>query len=165
MTLFEINDSIRQYLDALYSAVDEDGTIPEGDYNALDTLIAERDTKIENIALYIKELEAEATAIKAEADKLAKRAKTAQAKADRLKNYLSCNLINNGERTFKTTRCALSFRSSEVVEIAENAELDKKYLSVKVTETPDKKAIKEDLKKGKLIPGCELVHKDNIQIK
>lgn len=164
MTLFEINDSIRQYLDDLYSAVDEDGTIPEGDYNALDTLIAERDTKIENIALYIKELEAEATAIKAEADKLSKRAKATQAKADRLKNYLSCNLIANGDRNFSTARCKIGFRSSTVVEVDEDT-IPKMYLTEKITYAADKKAIKAELESGVDIPGATLVKKDNIQIK
>lgn len=165
MTLYEINDSIRATLEAIYNNVDDDGVINAGDMEALEALTIERNTKIENIALYIKELNAEAEAIKAEAAKLTKRAKAAENKAERLKNYLSVNLLSNGERNFTTARCKIGFRSSNAVTITDEAAIPKKYITKKITTAPDKKAIKEALEAGKAIKGATLEAHENIQIK
>lgn len=165
MTLYEINDSIRAALEAIYNNVDDDGVINAGDMEALEALTIERNTKIENIALYIKELNAEAEAIKAEAAKLTKRAKAAENKAERLKNYLSVNLLSNGERNFTTARCKIGFRSSNAVTITDEAAIPKKYITKKITTAPDKKAIKEALEAGKAIKGATLETHENIQIK
>lgn len=165
MTLYEINDSIRATLEALYNSVDDDGVIDDNTAETLDTLMIERDTKIENIALYIKELNAEAEAIKAEAAKLTKRAKAAENKAERLKNYLSVNLLSNGERNFTTARCKIGFRSSNAVTITDEAAIPKKYITKKITTAPDKKAIKEALEAGRTVKGAALEAHENIQIK
>ena len=165
MNLFDINNNIRAFLDKLYSSVDETGEISQGDWEALEGLTEARDTKIENIALYIKEMEAQAEAIKAEADRLTARAKSAQKKADRLKDYLSMNLQREKQMDFETSRCKISFRKSEVVSIPDENYLPKKYLSKNITYTPDKKAIKEQLKAGKAVRGATIITKQNIQIK
>lgn len=167
MTLYEINGAIRETLDALYNSVDEDGCIEGGaeTLEALEALTEAREAKIEAIALYIKELDAETAAVKAEADKLSKRAKSTERKADRLREYLKANLLEAGERSFSTSRCKLSFRQSTVVELTEGVELPEKYTTVKTTVSPDKKAIKVALDAGEAIDGAQLVTKDNLQIK
>lgn len=164
MNLFDINRSIRDFIDNLYLSADEDGVIPEGDLKALEELTEARDTKIENIALYIKELDAEEEALKAEAEKLKVRAQTAQNKARRLREYLTLNLQNNEISKFETSRCKITFRKSEAVDVDENL-IPKKYMNKKVTFSPDKKTIKELLKAGKAVKGATLITKDNIQIK
>lgn len=165
MNLFDINNNIRAFLDQLYSSVDDTGEITQGDWEALEELTEARDTKIENIALYIKEMEAQAEAIKAEADRLTARAKSAQKKADRLRAYLTMNLQRESMDKFETSRCQISFRKSEVVSIPDENYLPKKYLTKKVTYAPDKKAIKEELKAGKAVRGATIITKQNIQIK
>lgn len=164
MNLFDINNNIRAFLDKLYSSVDETGEIAQGDWEALNELTEARDTKIENICLYIKEKQAEADVLKAEAEKLTARAKSAQKKADRLKDYLSMNLQRERQMDFETSRVKISFRRSEVVSIVEDY-LPKKYFAKNVTLTPDKKTIKELLKAGKSIKGATLIERQNIQIK
>lgn len=173
MTLFDIDSKIRQFLDSLYSAADSDGTIDDADFKELEALQAEKNTKVENIALYIKELEIEASALKAEADKLKARAEVATNKADRLRRYLKDSLwADNAERlktskdktVFESTRCKLSFRRSESLVIDESL-LPKKYYAKKITEAPDKTLIKELIKSGKHIKGAELRENQSLQIK
>lgn len=106
MTLYEIDSAIAALADP------ETGDIL--DFEALDKLQMERETKIENIALWYKNLTAEATAIKAEVDSLAERKQAAEAKAERLKKYLDYAL--DGTK-FSTARCQVSFRKTSSLEI------------------------------------------------
>lgn len=127
----------------------------------LDALEMERDAKIENIALWIKDLNAEAAMIKAEEDALAKRRKTEENKAERLKNYLSGFLA--GEK-FKTPKVAISYRASESVELTgEPEDLPPEFLRQKWE--AKKTDIKKALKAGRMVPGAVLVEKQNIQIR
>ena len=157
MTIYEIDQ-------ALLSLIDPD-TGEIGDYDIFCELQMEREAKVENMALWIKNLNAEADAIKAEKDNLADREKAARNKADRLKKYLA--EILQGEK-FSSPKVAISYRKSTAVEIADEAEFisrgPKEYL---IPQPPkiDKKAISEILKAGKEIPGASLVERDNIQIK
>lgn len=164
MNLFDINNNIRAFLDKLYSSVDETGEIAQGDWEALEELTEARDTKIENIALYIKELDAQAEALKAEKEKLEKRQKSTEKKAQRLRDYLRLNMCQANQPSFETSRVKISFRKSEVISIVDDL-LPKKYMAKKVTYAPDKKAIKELLKAGHSIKGATIVEKQNIQIK
>ena len=76
MTLWEIDQGIMACLDA------ETGEII--DPEMLTALSMEREAKLENVACWIKNLRAEAAAIKAEKDALAKREKAAAKKAEDL---------------------------------------------------------------------------------
>lgn len=157
--LFDINEDIRQALEEL--EVDEDGVVVSGDLERISALKLEREEKLEAVALYWKELNVEAEALKKESEVLLERARIALKQADGLKMYLSSNL--NGE-PFKTSRTAITYRKSEAVIIDEEL-LPKEYFVKKITEAPDKKKIKELLKEGKTIKGAELETRSNIQIK
>ena len=132
------------------------------DADALDALMMEREQKIENIALYIKNLTADAAAYKAEKEAFAAREAQAANKAANLKKYLTAAL--NGQK-FSTARCAVSFRRSEKVEIDEESVIPAEYMTETVTIKPDKTAIKAAIKAGQEISGCRLVENQNISIK
>lgn len=162
LTLFEIDEAIRAKLEELYEQVDEDGCLV-GDFSELEQLNAEREAKIEGIALFYKETLAEAEAIKAEADKLAKRAKISQNKADRMKEFLAMSLLRENQEKFSTPRVKVSFRKSEQVIIDDDRILSGDFFKVKAE--PDKTAIKAALKEGLEVKGAHLEEKQNIQIK
>lgn len=156
MNLYEIEEAIMACVDT------ETGEII--DEEQLDKLSMERDEKIENIALWIKNLNAEAAAYKAEKQAFDARQKAAENKAASLKKYLSGYLAGNA---YQSAKVAISFRRSESVQINDIntiAEFDTRY--VKYAEpTADKTAIKKALKEGIMIPGAALVESRNIQIK
>ena len=123
------------------------------------------DTKLENLALYIKNQQAEADMIKAEADKLAERARVKANEAKRCKEYLTGFMTNvYGGKKFESARVKLGWRASEVVEVNGIDALPDEYLKFKDPE-PDKAKIKADLKMGKEIKGCQLVSRQTLQIK
>ena len=164
MTLFEINNEIRSILD--FVAVDEETgeLIGSIDFARINELNLERTTKIENLALFAKELMVEIDAIKEEANTLKERAKVKENKLEDIKSYLSFILRDNCETRFETPRTLLSFRKSEVVEIDES-KLPKKYMKKKIELSPDKVGIRKLLKSGVLVRGASLVEKQNLQIK
>ena len=157
MTLYEINTSITNAIE--HGCDTETGEIISAD--ELDALQIAREEKIENIGLLIKNLNAEAAALKAEKDAFAARQKSAENRVEWLKRYLANNL--NGE-TFKTSRIAMSWRKSDAVEIQSMESVPEAYMKYKDPE-PDKMAIKKALKAGECVPGCVLVEKNNLQIK
>ena len=158
MTIYEINEEILNCIDL------ETGEII--DIDRLNDLQLERDTKIENVACWIKELKAEAEAIKAEKLILAERQKVAENKAESLKKWLAYAL--DGQK-FKTSKCSISYRKSESVEVTEEGlnNLIKEHdelLTYKAPE-PNKTAIKQALKDGLSVQGVQLVQNTSTIIK
>lgn len=153
-SLYEIDQEIMQCLDM------ETGEII--DPERLNALQMERNSKIENVALWIKNLQADANAYKAEKDAFAEREKKALAKIDSLKKWLA--MACDGQK-FNTWRCAVNFRKSEKVEIFDATKIPQELLKATCVVTPDKAAIKEALKAGEIIDGCTLVTCMNPTIK
>ena len=157
MTLFDINKAILEFD---YEIDEETGEILNAE--ALDALQLARDEKIEGVGLWIKNLQAEAEAVKKEKDAMADRQRRLEKKAESLKNYLAYAL--QGER-FSTPRIAISWRKSESVLIPDEALLDARFVNITMIKKPDKKLIKDTLKAGREVPGAELITKQNLQIK
>lgn len=153
MTLYEIDQAIMNCLD------NETGEIIDAEL--LDSLQMERTEKIENVACWIKELKAEAEALKAEKLAFAERQKVAENKAESLKNWLA--YVLNGEK-FKTTRASITFRATDKVEITDIMQLDESFLRYKEPEA-DKTAIKEAIKAGQEVAGATLVSNTSVIIK
>lgn len=167
--LYEINSAIDELLASDLQKDEEVVDNSTGEIlsveEALNQLELDQKTKFDNIACYIKNLTADAEALKQEEKKLADRRRVKENQAERLKNYLASGLIYAGYNKFETPRCALSFRTSKAVEIAEGVELSEEYLNVKITQEPNKKALKEAIELGKEIEGVSIVEKKNLQIK
>ena len=157
MTLYEIDKAI---LDFEFEVDEESGEILNA--SDLDELKMAREDKIEGISLWIKNLEAEKEAVKHEKDNFADREKRLGKKIESLKGYLTYAL--DGQK-FSTPKVAVSFRKSESVHITDEYLIPDEYKLFTVVKKPDKKIIKDALKKGKDIMGCELVEKQNISIK
>lgn len=160
-TLYEIDQAILDCLDA------ETGEIL--DFEQLEQLQVERDQKIEGVALYIKNLQAEAAAIKVEEDALKERRKAKEAKVAQLKEYLVNAL--EGQK-FETASVCLSFRKSTYVDVSDAQELlmwlemngMESCIKYKAPEVSTSEVGKL-LKAGKEIPGAVLAERSNLQMK
>ena len=153
MKLYEIDQAIMDLVDS------ETGEII--DIEAFDSLQMEREEKIEGIALYIKDLKAEAEALKAEKIAFAERQKVAENKVESLKNYLAYALKG---QAFKSTKAVVSFRKSQQVDIPDIYKLDENFLRYKEPEA-DKTAIKEAIKAGQTVKGATLIENTSVIIK
>lgn len=152
--LYEIDQGILSCLDA------ETGEII--DPELLNALLMEREAKIEGVALWIKNLESDALAYKAEKDAFAEREAQAKKKIEGLKKWLAEAL--EGQK-FSTAKCAVSFRKSTKLEVLDADSIPKELMVETVTVKPDANAIKALLKQGVEVSGCVLVENLNTQIK
>ena len=153
MNLYEIENRILECVD------EETGEL--FDVDRFEELNLERNTKIESICLWIKNLNSEIEALKAEKQAFAERQKRAENKAESLKRYISTYL--NGQR-FESAKVSVSFRKSEPLEISENAVIPEEYLKHKEPDI-DKAGLKKAIKEGQVFDGISIVEKLNIQIK
>ena len=155
MTLYEINRDI-------LALVNEDGEI--ADIEAFEALNLAREQKIENIGCWVKNLSAEAKAIREEEKSLAGRRMVIENKAERLENYLA--YILRGEK-YNSPRLNVTYRKSEAVELDVSDEVFMEHFSefVKVTPTINKTAIKDALKAGITSSPAHLSERQNMQIK
>lgn len=155
-SLYEIDNDILSCVD------EETGEIIDTD--KLNALNIERDAKIEGVVCWIKDLKAEADALKAEKQALADRQKSAENKAENLKKWLAFAL--NGQK-FSSPKAAVSFRKSQSVEVTDiNAlAMENDDLIIYQEPKPDKTAIKKAIKDGRTVNGAELVENVNVIIK
>ena len=153
MNLYEVAEEIEK---AFALAVDPDtGEIDDEKMVLLESLQMERDRKIENVACLVKNLKADAQALKAEKDAFAKRQKQAENKAEALSRYLMSAL--NGEK-FSSNRCSVSFRHTQKVTLDEGYtiyDIDTHFVRMKEPEL-DKTAIKKALEDGTPIAGVHM---------
>lgn len=153
MRLYEIDQAIMDLVD------NETGEII--DIEMFDSLKMERDAKVEGIALYIKDLKAEAEALRAEKLAFAERQKVAENKVESLKNYLAYALKG---QAFKSTKAVVSFRKTQQVDIPDIYKLDENFLKY-AEPTADKTAIKEAIKAGQTVKGATLIENTSVIIK
>lgn len=160
MNLFEINFEIEKLLN---DAVDEEtGEINEEALKKLDEVGEARETKIDNICFYIKNLKAEREAVKKYEKDFADKGKALDRKIDRIKSYLEQGL--NGEK-FKSIANNIYYNHSTSVEVdVDNLDnFDEKYL--RRTVELNKTALKEALDNGEAFEGIRLVEKKSMVIR
>ena len=137
---------------------DETGEIV--DIELFEQLQLTKEEKLENMALWYKNLLSDAAQYKIEKDLFAEREKKAKNKAEKLKAYLDQYL--NGDK-FNTTKVKISYRKSEKIVIDDIDLIQEEY--IKIIREADKTAIKEAITGGHEITGAHLEQSNNIQIK
>ena len=140
------------------------------DPEKLTALQMERERKLEGVALWVKDLSAEAAAVKEEADKLTARKKALDNKITSLKTWLLWAL---GGDKLKTPRCNVyQTHSQKVVIDDEKALIDmfmsspsgEKFLRMKDPEI-DKNALKDSMKQGYEYEFAHLEETESVVIK
>ena len=167
MKLYEIAADYENLLNAI-----EAGEIPEEAIaDTLESVVSLLEDKADNIACAIKNLLAEAKAIKAEEDNLAERRKQKEKTAKSMKAYLGEVLLRSGYTKLETARNKLSFRKSEKVHIED----EEKFISWALVERDDLLTyaepkislteIKKALANGEETFGATIESNQNLQIK
>ena len=164
MELYKINQHYLDVIEQGYSFDEETGEVLF-DASNLDALEDSFKEKVDNIVCYIKDLEALSNAIKAEEKALSDRRKATEQKVERLREYILQALEMREMSKYETAKCKLSFRKSQSANIVDESKINDMYFVEKVERKLDKKLILADLKDGKKIEGCELLVKNNLQIK
>ena len=151
----------------------EDGDIPEDAIaDTLESIEGELNVKIDNILSVVKNMRAEAEAIKSEVKELTERAKLKERKAKSLLDYINATLSRLGMSGFESARHKVSYRKSQALEVEdEDALIDflaaNGYDDLLKYERPsiNKTELKLAIDRGESFPGAEIKKKLNIQIK
>lgn len=159
MTLYELNEAMQNF----DLEIDEEtGEILNAE--ELDLLMLEHELKLKNCVYWYKNMKAEADALKAEKQKLAKRQQTAERKAEWMKSYIDADLCGKEFKPEDDVTVRVSYRKSKVVECSDIYRVSDEYLRYKEPEL-DKTKVKKALADGLQVEGCTIVEKNNIQIK
>ena len=160
--LYEIDQEILDCVDA------ETGEIL--DVEKLDALQMEREEKLEGVALWIKDMKAEAAAVKEEADKLNARKKALDNRIESVKEWL-LRALDGGK--LKTARCNVYLTHSQRLAVPDEAKLieflktlraPEEFLRFKEPELR-KDEIKKALKDGIEIEYAKLEETESVVIK
>ena len=169
MTLYDIDAQIA----ALDGAAEDDMLIDEetGELvsvsQALDALRMEREAKLENVACWVKNLSAEADAIREEENRLVKRRKAAETKAAKLKAWLLAAMTREDGTTdkLKTGRVSISVKRNPPSTVVDDELLPSTYKVAKITYQANKELIKRELLAGGEVPGAHLEYGRSVVIK
>lgn len=176
MTLYDIDERLTllesEYVDSLTGEIIQ----TEEEFSKLfDEIQMDIHTKISDTACFIKNLQSDCDALKAEEQRLNQRRKVKESLIERLQNNIDGyikNRLNNPEDTesinkwkLENPRVKISYRKSDVVEITDEASIPKEYLTEKIEIKPNKTEIKKAIKNGVDVKGATVVTNLNMQIK
>lgn len=169
MKLYEIAQVYENLLNDI-----EAGLIPEEAVkDTLECVELALEEKADNIACIIKNMNAEAAAIKAEEDALAERRRAKEKEAERMQNYLAEMLTIAKVDKLETARNKISFRKTpaKVIIHDEQAFVDwcvaneKDYFLKYSNPTVNKTNVKDAIIKGELLPGAIVKSGVSLQIR
>ena len=164
MKLYEISQN---YLSALefFGDVDNDMSLD----TALDTFEAiegDFEQKVISVAAYAKQLEAEAEAIKAAMERMEKRRKAIENRADYLKDYTKVCMEQMGKTKVACPWFNISIQKNPPsVRVYDEAALPFEYVLEVVNVKVDKAAIKAALSAGVAVSGAKLSNGTRLVIK
>jgi len=156
ISLYQLTDAYQKLSDYI-----EDDTELDQYLGSLNEQI---ENKVDSIVKFRQELLVTSEAIDSEIKRLTDLKKKRERLAERLKENISRSMLEHNIEKLDTGLFKLSFLKGESV-LADDTQLDEKYIVTKITKQADKVAIKKALKAGEEVSGASLELKQNLQIK
>ena len=164
MKLYEITGAMVDTLD-IFLESERDEMDQEFYQESMEILKDELGSKSSNIIKYLRNLEAEAIAIKDEIDRLTKAKKSRESKTKSLKEYLVNTMIFLDKSKIETDLGSYGLRKSHPLEILDISKIPEEFIRRKEEISVDKRAVTNYIKLGHDIEGAALVEKYSLQIK
>jgi hypothetical protein len=136
--------------------------------DTLDGMSGDLEVKATNTAMFVRNLEAGAAAIKDAEAQMAARRKAIENRAARIKDYLLANMMVAGVQKIECPLFKLSVRENPpAVEIYEPGLIPAEFMRQPEPPPPaiDKTAIKEAIKAGREVAGCKLTRGVRLEIR
>ncbi|EAF8339063.1 siphovirus Gp157 family protein [Listeria monocytogenes] len=157
-TLYSIQGKYQQLLN-LAEQLD-----PELLKDTLESIDDELETKAENVAFVIKELEGQSLILEKETKRLDERKNTINNNVKRLKQSLFDAMITAKKQKIKTNLFTLDIRKNPPSVIVEDESKLRNYL-IEQPKKLDKIKLGDDLKKGIEVAGAKIVQTERLQIR
>lgn len=167
MNLYNYGEELTAQIEAVQAMIDE-GQDPNSEavQAALRQMVeaeSEWTAKAERVGLYIKQCEAEAVAIKTEADRLAKLAQSKTKRAEVLGELLKGQMMAFGLDKIEGSLCPIALRVNPWSVVVDNPEtLPPQYQRAKIE--ADKKALLKDREQLQAVGGVVFERKTSIRI-
>ncbi len=159
-TLYELADEFKDALENL-TELDDQAVI-----DTLESLEGEFKLKSANVAKYIKNLEHTLDGMKEAESNMHQRRASLEKKINHMREYLRANLEKSGIKKIDAPDISISMQKNPYkVVITNENEIPEDFIDTKETKAVNKEKIKEALKNGEEVPGCELVQENRITIK
>ena len=157
MNLYELSQN--------YLAVQEMDLEPETLKDTLDSIEEAIEVKAENIAKWIRNLEADKKAFEEEEKRFKEKKQAADNRIKSLKLYLEDNMRLTGKTKFKAGFFSFSIQKNRPsVEVFDEALIPKQFLMEQPVKI-DRAGIAELLKAGEEVPGAELKQTEGLRIR
>ncbi len=162
MKLYELTQNFKNLEEVLNNT--EDNDIKELILNSMGEVSCDLSTKVENIVKLIRNLQADAEAVKTEEQRLYKLRKQKEKQVEGLQKYLFDCISPLEKREIKGGIFTVSVKKNPPKVVIDDINVVPNKFIVNVP-SADKKALKEALKEGKKINGARLVQEESLKIK
>ena len=167
VSIYEIQKEMEKYLAWDFEENQEEAI------KKFEELEVKFEEKLENIAKYITNLNAEAESLKPEIERLVEKQQSYKKKAENLKKFVDIILFNKYEyeirnwviKKIPAWNFDYAYRKSEAVIITDEEAISKDYKKIVETTKIDKTAIKKAIKEWKDVDGAEIKNNFNLNIK
>lgn len=166
MKLYELIDRYAALCDLAFDESDDDGQVSEEFSRMLQALEGDIDTKFEQCGFALRNMQAMADALDAEAKRLAKRRDKVTDRIERLKGYLKSEMQRLGQTKRQAGMFTFSIRAnggSPAVKVLDERAIPEEFW-VNPDPVLDKKAICEAAGRGVAVPGVELVRGEHLRV-
>ena len=134
--------------------------------DTLESIDSAIEQKADGVMYVIRNLEVDVIGLKDEEKRLKSKREVAERKIKRLKQYLQENMEAVGKTKFKTQLFAYNIQNNPAsLKLTDEKLIPEKYYTVETSRKYDNKAIKNDLKAGKVINGAELKTSQSLRIR
>ena len=134
--------------------------------DTLESIDSAIEQKADGLMYVIRDLEVDVVGLKEEEARLKKKREVAERKIKRLKQYLQDNMETVGKTKFKTQLFSYNIQNNPAsLKLTDEKLIPQKYYTVETSRKYDNKAIKDDLKAGKVINGAELKTSQSLRIR
>ena len=134
--------------------------------DTLESIDSAIEQKADGVMYVIRNLEVDVIGRKDEEKRLKSKREVAERKIKRLKQYLQENMEAVGKTKFKTQLFAYNIQNNPAsLKLTDEKLIPEKYYTVETSRNYDNKAIKDDLKAGKVINGAELKTSQSLRIR
>lgn len=140
---------------------------PEVVADTLESIGGDLEQKAQNVALFCRNLEATAAAIKQAEGDMAKRRKAIENRVAHLKDYMLAGMLVAGVKKIEGPYLRIGVRDNpEAVEVFDAAQIPAEFMRQPEPPpaAPDKAAIKAAIKAGREVPGVKLTRSQRLDI-
>ena len=131
----------------------------------LDKLLLEREEKIKQLGLWLRDEKAFVEQMKEQRRDLSARIDAHEKKVENIKEYIRQQMSIFGDRKLEYPNIVVRIGTSRSVEITDETAIPEKYIRTKTYTEPMKTEIKKAIENGEEVKGAKLIETERVQVR